>query len=283
MFIIEIMSYFVFSDIDGTLLNHNNYSFGNLENYIKAIKNNVSLIFNTSKTFSEVTHINKKLSLNAPFIVENGACIFFPLGYIDKMKYGSQNNFFTYKKYIAYKITNLTSEDIISMISKLKKLFNFSFYSELSNEQVMECTNLEVDCAKRSKKRLFTNPILWRDSIKNIKRFKSEIKKINNKLTVLKGGRFIHISDSYDKGVALKKFIEVVKPFINGKLITVSLGDSENDISMLESTDYSCIVKREKNKITLKKKKNIYFSQTEAPNGWKESLDYVLKMENQDF
>ena len=48
---------------------------------------------------------------------------------------------------------------------------------------------------------------------------------------------------------------------------------------MLESTDYSCIVKGGKKKISLKKNNNIYFSETEAPEGWKESMEYVFKME----
>ena len=71
--------------------------------------------------------------------------------------------------------------------------------------------------------------------------------------------------------------------FSNNRFLTVSLGDSENDICMLESTDYSCIVKRKANKISLKKKDNIYFSKSEAPDGWRESLEFVIKMESKNF
>ena len=39
------------------------------------------------------------------------------------------------------------------------------------------------------------------------------------------------------------EFIKIYN-FKNSKnLITISLGDNENDLSMLELTDYSCIVK----------------------------------------
>ena len=69
---------FVFTDIDGTLLNHNNYSYGDLKKFIKKIKNSVHIIFNTSKTFSEIKIIQKQLDLNFPFIAENGA-VFFSL------------------------------------------------------------------------------------------------------------------------------------------------------------------------------------------------------------
>lgn len=275
------MSYFVFSDIDGTLLDHNNYSLGNLEGYINEIKNKVSIIFNTSKTFSEVIKINEKLKLDSPFIVENGACIFFPTNYENILNnYKLKENFFTHKNYFAFKMTYLTAENLPLMISRLKSIFNFSFYSELTNKEVMKFTNLKIDSVRRSKERLFTNPILWKDLKEKIIDFKSEIKKIDTNLNVLEGGRFIHISDNYNKGKALKKFLEILTPSLKTDFKTISLGDSENDLSMLESTDYSCIVKREKNKMFLKKKNNVYLSQSKAPEGWKESLDFVLKMEN---
>ena len=78
--------------------------------------------------------------------------------------------------------------------------------------------------------------------------------KINKGLKILKGGRFLHISDNYNKAKAVKNFIKTIKSISNDRFLTVSLGDSENDICMLESTDYSCIVKRKANKISLKKK-----------------------------
>ena len=64
---------------------------------------------------------------------------------------------------------------------------------------------------------------------------------------VLEGGD-LFIFDNYDKVLALKKFIKIIKPNLSNKFVTISLGDSENDICMLESTDYACIVKRGKYK-----------------------------------
>ena len=46
--------YLIFTDLDGTLLDHDNYSFGNNKKIISTIINNKNeIIFNTSKTFSE--------------------------------------------------------------------------------------------------------------------------------------------------------------------------------------------------------------------------------------
>ena len=66
--------------------------------------------------------------------------------------------------------------------------------------------------------------------------------------------------------------------------MTISIGDSHNDISMLELTDYSCIIKREKKKsLVLEKKKNNYYSNNIAPDGWSESLEFILNKEKINF
>ena len=52
---------------------------------------------------------------------------------------------------------------------------------------------------------------------------------------------------------------------------------------MLENSDYSCIVKRKNIKISIKEKNNIYLSKNIAPEGWSESIDFVLEMEKKNF
>ncbi len=276
------MKFLIFSDLDGTFLNHNTYSYGTLKNYINNLDLEFELIFVTSKTFEEILEIQNKLNINHPFIAENGACIFFPPGYL-KLTGNIQENFFIHKQYYCYKISNLKSLDLINSFSNLKKKYKFCFYSELGNESLCELTNLKLREAKNSKNRLFTNPIFWKDTNEKLLNFKSDVMKINKGLKILKGGRFLHISDNYNKAKAVKNFIKTIKSISNDRFLTVSLGDSENDICMLESTDYSCIVKRKANKISLKKKDNIYFSKTEAPDGWRESLEFVIRMESKNF
>ena len=212
------MKFLIFSDLDGTFLNHNTYSYGTLKNYINNLDLEFELIFVTSKTFEEILEIQNKLNINHPFIAENGACIFFPPGYLKHTR-NTQENFFIHNNHYCFKMSN----------------------------------------------------------------FKSDVMKINKGLKILKGGRFFHISDNYNKAKAVKNFIKTIKLISNDRFLTVSLGDSENDICMLESTDYSCIVKRKANKISLKKKDNIYFSKTEAPDGWRESLEFVIRMESKNF
>ena len=73
-------SYLIFSDLDGTFLHHQNYSFGKNDLVIEKLKkNNHQIIFNSSKTYSEIKLILKKLKLTTmPFSCENGAILYFP-------------------------------------------------------------------------------------------------------------------------------------------------------------------------------------------------------------
>ncbi len=275
------MDFFVFTDIDGTFLNHNNYSYGSLKNFIQRIKNSVHIIFNTSKTFNEILNIQKQLDIDFPFIAENGACIFFREGYLNENALNKK--FFKYENFLVYKLTKLEPKLLIEKLHSIRNKYNFSFLSELNDKQILKITNLKSKDLKNVKKRLFTNPIYWEDSKEKILEFKSELNLIKKNFHLLEGGRFLHISDNYNKGIALNEFLSIIEKSLPSNFITVSIGDSENDLSMLESTDYSCIVKGEKKKISLKKKNNIYYSETKAPEGWQESMEYVFKMEKYYF
>ena len=89
------MKFLIFSDLDGTFLNHNTYSYGSLKNYINNLDLEFELIFVTSKTFGEIIEIQNKLNINHPFIAENGACIFFPPEYLKHTRNKQENFFFT--------------------------------------------------------------------------------------------------------------------------------------------------------------------------------------------
>ena len=141
-----IKSFLIFSDIDGTFMNHKSYSYSVLKKYIFLLKDRCQLIFNSSKTFEEITELNKTLKISSPFIVENGACIFFPKNYnqifFDK-------NFFKHSDYFGYKLKKKNSQSLITDINHLKKKYKFSFFSEISDLQLKKITNLNIQKLKK--------------------------------------------------------------------------------------------------------------------------------------
>ena len=270
--------YLIFSDIDGSFMNHRSYSYSTLKKYILLLKNHCQVIFNSSKTFAEINELNKSLKILSPFIVENGACIFFPRNYNNIV---FDKNFFKYNDYLGYKLTNKNSQLLISETNHLKKKYKFSFLSEITDLRLKKISNLNIQQLKRSRMRMFSNPILWEDKETKKDQFSKEINSLGYEVSY--GGRFLHLCDSYNKGKAVNEFLAILKLNKNLSYKTISIGDSDNDLSMLEQTDYSCIIKSSKKKLLLNKKKNNYYSKNFAPEGWRESLEYIFKKENINF
>ena len=68
----------VFSDLDATLLDHDNYSFNSAIPALSLLeKRGIPLILASSKTREEMVAIKKSMGNQHPFIYENGSGIFF--------------------------------------------------------------------------------------------------------------------------------------------------------------------------------------------------------------
>ena len=69
----------IYTDLDGTLLDHHTYSFQKALPALAEIKKrSVPLILCSSKTKGEIEEYQKKLKVRHPFISENGGAIFIP-------------------------------------------------------------------------------------------------------------------------------------------------------------------------------------------------------------
>ena len=72
----------VVSDLDGTLLDHETYSFDAARPALARLRQaDVPLVLCTSKTRAEVESIRRSLDNEHPFIVENGGAVVIPLDY----------------------------------------------------------------------------------------------------------------------------------------------------------------------------------------------------------
>ena len=77
------MNLIFFSDIDGTIINNNSFSYGNNVKIIKELlEAGHYVIFNSSKTFYEIDHILKSENLSIPFIFETGGGVYLSLIHI---------------------------------------------------------------------------------------------------------------------------------------------------------------------------------------------------------
>ncbi|MDA0978860.1 MAG: HAD hydrolase family protein, partial [Proteobacteria bacterium] len=71
----------IFTDLDGTLLSHDDYRFESALPLIRELKSaGVQIVLSTSKTLTEVLTWRTRLGLDDPFMVENGSALYLPLG-----------------------------------------------------------------------------------------------------------------------------------------------------------------------------------------------------------
>ena len=73
------LRYLIITDLDGTLLNYETFSYKPIVSFIKKIiTKKILIIPNTSKTKDEVLKFLNEIKYLTPFIVESGSAIYFP-------------------------------------------------------------------------------------------------------------------------------------------------------------------------------------------------------------
>jgi len=224
-----MMQYIIFTDLDGTLLD-DNYSFDEAKEALKVIKSkNVPLVLCSSKSKSEMEYWQDKLGIKDAFIVENGGAI-------------------------------VDDDEVISLgtdINELKSVLNeidpnVKGLSSMSVSEVMEITGLPEDQVEMAKKKKYTEAFLTDE----VDKIKSEIEARGYVYTRAK--RFHYIMKGNDKGKAVKILIDKFKEKY-GSIVSVGLGDNENDKPMLDVVDKPFLLKngpKEWNEIVLNFIKN---------------------------
>jgi len=219
----------IFTDLDGTLLDDQTYDFEPALSALKFIRSRkIPLIVVSSKTRAEIEFYRKALSLDDPFIVENGGAIYFSASFPLPDDYPFEI-VEEYREVLIGTPLAVVSEKI----SVLKEQFRFRCFSELTVEEISTLTGLTHEQAKRAAVREFDEPIVLEDS------FDEDLlcKKARElDLECVRGGRFLHFFYGGDKGKAVDEILTVYRQQ-GYPVISIGLGDSQNDVSMLWAVD----------------------------------------------
>ena len=79
------------------------------------------------------------------------------------------------------------------------------------------------------------------------------------------------------KSIAVKKTLNVLSNYQDFKdVITIGIGDSPNDLEMLDYVDFPCLIKNKNNQNLLNRDKYT-ISTKEAPLGWMEVVKMALE------
>ncbi len=263
----------IFTDLDGSLLNHQDYSYSEALPSLNLIKKkDIPLIFTTSKTRIEVEKLQKEIGIDEPFIVENGAAVFFPEGYRGFFVEGEKRGRYTVIK------LGVDYSYIREIFEKLKEKYPIKGFVDMSVEEISRLTGLPLQLAKMAKKREFTEPFIIKDDF-YIPELEKEVSRYGLKIT--KGGRFYHlIGKNQDKGKAVKKTVDVFRKNGWKHIITVGIGDSKNDIPLLENVDIPVLIRKPDGSYEDVKLRGLIKSSYPGSKGWNQVVYSLISKLN---
>lgn len=266
--------YLVFTDMDGTLLDHHSYSFDSAIPTLEALNNkNAIVIPNTSKTFAEMLDLREAIGLTGPFIVENGAAIYIPENF--DINLSDQGFRFSDGYYV--KSFARPRKVFIKLLEKIDNRFSelYQPFSKMTLEDVATATDLPLTAAAKAQQRQYGEPIKWLGNESQKRIFIEELKTLGGH--VVEGGRFIHFADKTDKAQAMIFFKQLIQTQTNDTFASVALGDGNNDLMMLEKADISICIKSPVNPpLVLNKQHNVFYTKLEGPKGWAESIQALI-------
>ena len=257
----------VFTDLDGTLLDHEDYLWQEAAPALQRLMAlHCPVILNSSKTFSEMLQHTAQFQLQHPFALENGSAIAIPMGYFDNPPHSRPEYEIIYFGKAYSQITQLLDQ------LRTEQGFPFEGFHDWSAEQISEHTRLNEIGALAAQARHCSEPILWHGSELALERFRSLLHEHGLNLT--RGGRFYHVMSNVSKRTAVDWLIQKYRehqPHIDW--ISVALGDSENDIPMLQAVDHPVLIPNPHRDLPVLPDGFSCITATQAgPAGWNEAM-----------
>jgi mannosyl-3-phosphoglycerate phosphatase len=237
------MQYIVFTDLDGTLVDHDTYSYEAAMPAINMLKEKgIPLVFCTSKTRAEIEVYVDELNTGHPFISENGGAIFIPHDYFDV-------DYVSSKSTEKYDIIELGTDysllrNVLLNIAASEDL-SVTGFGDMTDVEVSKDTGLDLDSACLAKQREYDEAFKLDGDEKDAETLINKIQA--NGLNYTRGGRYWHIIGENDKGKAVNILTQIYRKQY-GDIKTVGLGDSLNDYPMLKVVDIPFLVQKHNGK-----------------------------------
>ena len=221
------------TDLDGTLLGHDDFSFATIRSDIREfLDSGVSLVPNSSKTRREIDVFCDELGTRLPFICENGAAI-------------------VNRQLIDPPSVSQSAPVVGLAPDRLKALWgrhidialqrHCHFLADLSEAEQAWHLGLRGAALKLAMARDYSAPFVFTGSETDFCAL--QLQAVDGGLAIKRGGRVCNLSAHHDKS-GFNDALRTDYRAARRELVIVGFGDSENDIAMLEGSDIACIVPR---------------------------------------
>ena len=265
-----------FTDLDGTLLDESTYSFDAAKPALALIRSlGICLVICTSKTRAEVLPLQRKLGIESPFIVENGGAIHLPSRIFAKTLLHHDDD----HEWIQVEL-GTPYERMVEFLAGARKQLDLEIvgFSDLSVSEIAARCGLPLEQARRAKEREYDEPFfILRSAADSIQAFESAA--AEEGLAITRGGRCCHLAGGCDKGRAVNMLARIMR-FCFGDVFTMGIGDSPNDLSMLEAVDLPILVQRPGGRyhpVLVNALEKAIRAPGIGPIGWNEAVVTLLK------
>lgn len=246
----------VFSDLDGTLLDHATYGWDAAKPALRRLAGlGCPVVLTSSKTAAEIVVLQRDMGLGAcPAIVENGAGV---IG-LDGAPTG-QASYATLRNLLEAVSPGLRS--------------GFRGFGDMAVSEVSALTGLPHHAAQLAQRRDFSEPGLWSGTDTDKAAFLAEI--AERGIKAVEGGRFLTLSFGATKADGMAQVLRHYAP-----RYSLALGDAPNDITMLEAADFGVIVANPHRaplpKLTGEDEGRISRTSQAGPSGWNTAVCTLL-------
>ena len=259
----KVFKVLIFTDLDGSLLHRDTFKFDEIKDYLmELISKGIYIIPNTSKTEKEILDFNSELGLSLPYISENGASI----NGLDLLNSELPKEL----------ILSREKDDILNIFKNIVPLNlqnKCNLLSEMNKINQSLIFGLEDKKLEMALDRKYTIPLIFKGS----KNEKIELSKIikNEGLYFQEGGRVINLTDRTNKAKALQVFVRFYKKY-QKNVKTIAVGDNFNDLNMLKTSDFPCLVFNDQFTLDEIPIKNLIISNKPSPEGWADVIKMAL-------
>ncbi|MBW1781464.1 MAG: HAD-IIB family hydrolase [Deltaproteobacteria bacterium] len=283
--------FLIFTDLDGTLLDHDTYGWEAAIPALEACrKKRVPVILASSKTRAEMDILRRRLSLSSPFISENGGAIFFPKeacmepppGSVSADDPAGSGKSTTgspaggakglWEVSIGVPYTRLV-QAFREIRNELK--WEMKGFSDMGIDEISCLTGLHKGAARWAAMREYDEPfIIQGEESANLALLHRAAEKRGLRIT--SGGRFYHLQGKNDKARGMELVTAWYKEH-HEEILVIALGDSPNDFGMLERADIPVLIRSGRTFPDLAKRcSRLKITDHTGPEGWNAAVLSIL-------
>jgi len=229
----------VFSDLDGTLLDHDTYSFLPAAEAIRLLQaRGIPIVICSSKTRAEIDATQRAMGIDGPFVSENGGALFVPRGYFSFPLEGGRRD----GRHDAFEFSPRYPHVVATLRARARAAgARVIGFADLSAEQLAAVCGLTLTQARLAKCRDYDEPFTVVEGGASARGALFGALRAAG-LTCTSGSRFDHVTGAPGKGIAVRVARGLYERASGRRVLAIGLGDGLNDVSMFREVDVPVLV-----------------------------------------